>query len=225
MFTTRPDTSFGMTYAVLAPEHPLVAEITGAEQREQVQAFVEQAAGAEDIERMAEGGALEKRGVFTGAYLLNPFNKLAVPLYIADYVLMTYGTGAIMAVPGQDQRDWDFARAHGLPIVRTVQPPEDFPDEPYLGEGPAINSEWLNGLEVAEAKEKAIQLAGGRGHRAAQGQLPAARLGRFPPALLGLPDSHDLLRGMRRSPGSRAVAAGGVAGRRAVYGGAVTHQG
>ncbi len=157
VFTTRPDTSFGMTYAVLAPEHPLVARITTKAQREQVESFVVHAAQEEDIERMAEGGALEKRGVFTGAYLLNPFNRKPVPLFLADYVLMSYGTGAIMAVPGQDQRDWDFASAHGLPIVRTVQPPDDFGDGPYLGDGPAINSEWLNGLEVDAAKEKAIQ--------------------------------------------------------------------
>ncbi len=156
VFTTRPDTSFGMTYAVLAPEHPLVGRITTDAERDKVERFVAKAAQEEDIERLAEGGALEKRGVFTGAYLLNPFNQQPVPLFIADYVLMTYGTGAIMAVPGQDQRDWDFARAHGLPIVRTVQPPEGFGDEPYLGEGPAINSEWLNGLGVAEAKERAI---------------------------------------------------------------------
>jgi len=100
-------------------------------------------------------GDLEKRGVFTGAYLFNPFNRKPVPLYIADYVLMGYGTGAIMAVPGQDQRDWDFAVSHDLPIVRTVQPPEGWEGEAYVEDGPAINSEFLDGLEVSEAKEKA----------------------------------------------------------------------
>ncbi|MBT8144241.1 MAG: leucine--tRNA ligase [Gammaproteobacteria bacterium] len=157
VFTTRPDTSFGMTYAVLAPEHPLAQVITADEQSAQVQAFIARAAEEEDVERMAEGGQFEKRGVFTGAYLLNPFTSKPVPLYLADYVLMSYGTGAIMAVPGQDQRDWDFAKAHNLPIVRTVQPPDDFGDAPYLDEGPAINSEWLNGLSVADAKEEAIR--------------------------------------------------------------------
>ncbi len=157
VFTTRPDTSFGMTYAVLAPEHPLVAKVTSDEQRATVEAFVAKAAAEQDIERLAEGGSLDKRGVFTGAFLFNPFNSKPVPLFIADYVLMTYGTGAIMAVPGQDQRDWDFAKAHDLPIVRTVQPPPDFGDEPYLEDGPAINSDWLNGLDVVTAKEKAIQ--------------------------------------------------------------------
>ena len=155
VFTTRPDTSFGMTYAVLAPEHELVAQITSDEQREAVEAFVAQAAAASEEDRLSEEGGLEKRGVFTGAYLFNPFTNKPVPLYLADYVLMGYGTGAIMAVPGQDQRDWDFARVHGLPIVRTVQPPEGWEGEAYVEDGPAINSDWLNGLEVVEAKEAA----------------------------------------------------------------------
>jgi leucyl-tRNA synthetase len=157
VFTTRPDTSFGMTYAVLAPEHPLVPEITRPEQHVAVEQFVAQVARATEEDRLALEGGLEKRGVFTGAYLLNPFTRKAVPLYLADYVLMGYGTGAIMAVPGQDQRDWDFARVHGLPIIRTVAPPEGWEGEAWVEDGPAINSEWLDGLEVAEAKEKATQ--------------------------------------------------------------------
>ena len=156
VFTTRPDTSFGMTYAVLAPEHPLVAEIATPEQADAVSAFVEQARQASEADRLAVEGSLDKRGVFTGAWLLNPFTGKPVPLYIADYVLMGYGTGAIMAVPGQDQRDWDFAISHGLPIVRTVKPAEDWEGEAWLGDGPAINSEWLDGLEVTAAKEKAM---------------------------------------------------------------------
>jgi leucyl-tRNA synthetase len=156
VFTTRPDTSFGMTYAVLAPEHPMVMELTTAEQADAVAAFVEQVRQASETDRLKAEGNFEKRGVFTGAYLFNPFNRKPVPLYIADYVLMGYGTGAIMAVPGQDQRDWDFAVSHGLPIVRTVQPPEGWEGEAFVEDGPAINSEWLNGLEVVEAKEKAM---------------------------------------------------------------------
>jgi leucyl-tRNA synthetase len=155
VFTTRPDTSFGMTYAVLAPEHELVTQITSEAQREAVEAFVAQVAQASEEDRLSEEGGLEKRGVFTGAYLYNPFTEKPVPLYLADYVLMGYGTGAIMAVPGQDQRDWDFARVYGLPIVRTVQPPEGWEGEAYVEDGPAINSDWLNGLEVTEAKEAA----------------------------------------------------------------------
>ena len=155
VFTTRPDTSFGMTYAVLAPEHELVAQITSEAQREAVEAFVAQVAQASEEDRLSEEGGLEKRGVFTGAYLYNPFTEKPVPLYLADYVLMGYGTGAIMAVPGQDQRDWDFAKAYDLPIIRTVQPPEDWDGEAWVEDGPAINSDWLNGLEVTEAKEAA----------------------------------------------------------------------
>ena len=155
VFTTRPDTSFGMTYAVLAPEHPLVREVTTEDQSSAVAEFVEQARQASEEDRLAVEGSLDKRGVFTGAYLLNPFTRKPVPLYIADYVLMGYGTGAIMAVPGQDQRDWDFAVSHGLPIVRTVQPPEGWDGEAYVEDGPAVNSEWLDGMEVSEAKEKA----------------------------------------------------------------------
>jgi leucyl-tRNA synthetase len=157
VFTTRPDTAFGMTYAVLAPEHPLVERVTTPQQKSDVAAFVRSARAATEAERLAVGGNLEKRGVFTGAYLLNPFTRKAVPLYIADYVLMAYGTGAIMAVPGQDERDWEFAVSHGLPIVRTVQPPEGWGDGPYTGEGVAINSDWLDGLGVEAAKRKAIE--------------------------------------------------------------------
>jgi leucyl-tRNA synthetase len=156
VFTTRPDTSFGMTYAVLAPEHPMVGELTTSEQRQAVAEFVERVRRESDIERLSTEGPLEKRGVFTGGRVINPFNGQAIPVYLADYVLMGYGTGAIMAVPAQDQRDWDFAQAYGLPIVRTVQPPQGWEGAAYTGDGPAINSEWLNGLDVAPAKAKAI---------------------------------------------------------------------
>ncbi|MCC7078987.1 MAG: leucine--tRNA ligase [Acidimicrobiia bacterium] len=156
VFTTRPDTSFGMTYAVLAPEHPLVDEVTAPEQREAVAAFVRRARETSEIDRLSSEGSLATRGVFTGAYVLNPFTQAPVPVWLADYVLMGYGTGAIMAVPGEDQRDWDFARAHDLPIIRTVEPPPGWEGEAYTGDGPATNSEWLDGLEVAAAKAKAI---------------------------------------------------------------------
>jgi leucyl-tRNA synthetase len=155
VFTTRPDTAFGMTFAVLAPEHPLVESITTPERRDEVAAFVERVRRTTEIDRLSAEGPLERRGVFTGSYAVNPFNGEPVPIYLADYVLMSYGTGAIMAVPGQDQRDWEFAKVHGLPIVRTVQPPEGWEGEAYTGDGPAINSDWLNGLHTAEAIEKA----------------------------------------------------------------------
>ncbi len=164
VFTTRPDTSFGMTYAVIAPEHPLALEITSDEQRPAVEEFVAQVRMATDVERLSSEGPLDKRGVFTGAHAINPFNGQAVPIYLADYVLMTYGTGAIMAVPAEDQRDWDFAETYGLRIVRTVQPPEGWEGRAYTGEGPRINSDWLDGItDTAQAKAKAVEFLEAQG--------------------------------------------------------------
>ncbi len=168
VFTTRPDTSFGMTYAVVAPEHPLVDVLTTDDQREAVAALRERAAASTEIERMAtgEGGALDKRGAFTGSSVVNPFTGTPVPVYVADYVLMGYGTGAIMAVPAEDQRDWDFAQVHGLPVVRTVAPPDGWDEgggEAYSGDGVKINSGFLDGLEVPEAKARAIAFLEERG--------------------------------------------------------------
>jgi leucyl-tRNA synthetase len=163
VFTTRPDTSFGMTYVVLAPEHPLVDALTTAAQRAAVEAFVTEVSTHSEVERQSTEGPVEKRGVFTGAHAINPFNDERVPVYLADYVLMGYGTGAIMAVPGEDQRDWDFAEAYDLPIVRTVNPPEGWVGQAYTGDGPAINSRWMDGLEKAEAIAKAIDWLEERG--------------------------------------------------------------
>jgi leucyl-tRNA synthetase len=164
VFTTRPDTSYGMTYAVVAPEHPMVDELTTPEHRSDVDDLRKRAAASTDVERMSESGAasLAKRGAFTGSSVINPFTGGAVPVYVADYVLMGYGTGAIMAVPAEDTRDWDFAQAYGLPVVRTVQPPEGWDDEggpggAYTGTGEKINSEWLNGLDIPTAKARAIE--------------------------------------------------------------------
>jgi len=154
VFTTRPDTLFGATYMVLAPEHPLVDRITTAEQLDTVKAYQQQASFKSDLERTEI--AKNKTGVFTGAHAVNPATGQNIPIWIADYVLGTYGTGAIMAVPGQDERDWEFAEVYKLPIVRTVQPPLDFPGKAYTEDGPAINSGFLDGLHVAEAKLKMI---------------------------------------------------------------------
>ena len=157
VFTTRPDTSFGMTFVVLAPEHPLVDLITTDGQKAKVEEFRERVRTETDIERQSSEGSLDKRGVDTGAFATNPFNGRPVPIYLADYVLMSYGTGAIMAVPGQDQRDWDFAVEYDLDIIRTVEPPDGWEGEAYVGDGPVINSDWLNGIPtVAEAKAAAI---------------------------------------------------------------------
>ena len=155
VYTTRPDTGFGMTFAVMSPEHPRVDELTTEDRREAVEEFRTGVAGRSEIDRLSTEGPLDKRGVATGAFVVNPFSGSPVPLFLADYVLMTYGTGAIMAVPGEDQRDWDFANAHGCGIVRTVRPPEGFEGEAYTGDGPSINSGFLNGMAVAEAKSAA----------------------------------------------------------------------
>ena len=160
VFTTRPDTLFGATFFVMSPEHPAVEKITTPEQSEEVRSYVEKAAKMTEIDRTDV--TREKTGAFTGAYATNPANGKEIPVYIADYVLMGYGTGAIMAVPGQDQRDWDFAAKYDLPIIRTVQPPEDFEGEAYVGEGPAINSDFLDGLEVEEAKQRMVEYLEGQ---------------------------------------------------------------
>jgi len=153
IFTTRPDTMFGATYMVISPEHPWVDELTTDGQREAVAAYRAEAAAKSDLDRQI---AKDKTGVFTGARCANPANGEEIPVWVADYVMMGYGTGAIMAVPGQDERDWEFAEQFDLPIVRTVQPPDDFDGEAYTGDGPAINSGFLDGLEVAEAKARMI---------------------------------------------------------------------
>ena len=152
VFTTRPDTLFGATYMVIAPEHPLAEALSTPAQRQAVAAYRAAAAGKSDFERSAL--AREKSGVFSGSHAINPVNGARLPVWIADYVVMTYGTGAIMAVPGQDQRDWDFAKAYDLPIVRTVQPPPGWTGEAYTEDGPAINSAFLDGLEVPAAKAR-----------------------------------------------------------------------
>ena len=154
VFTTRPDTIFGATYMVLAPEHPLVEQLSTDKQKEEIAKYQTWAEGRSEIERLAEGK--EKTGVFTGAYAINPATNQEIPIWIADYVLAGYGTGAIMAVPGQDERDWEFAETFDLPIIRTVQPSDDFEGKAYTSDGPAINSNFLNGLHVKEAKEAAI---------------------------------------------------------------------
>ena len=168
VFTTRPDTSFGMTYAVVAPEHPLVDALTTEAHRSAVEEVRARAANATDIERTAVGdsAALEKRGAFTGSSVRNPFNGVAVPVYVADYVLMGYGTGAIMAVPAEDERDWDFATLHNLPIVRTVQPPSGWEADggrAYTGPGRKINSDFMNDLDIDTAKARAIEWLEDRG--------------------------------------------------------------
>ncbi|WP_027409589.1 leucine--tRNA ligase [Anoxybacteroides tepidamans] len=164
VFTTRPDTLFGATYAVLAPEHPLVEKITTPEQKEAVEAYLQQIQSKSDLERTDL--AKEKTGVFTGAYAINPVNGEKLPIWIADYVLMSYGTGAIMAVPAHDERDYEFAKKFHLPIKEVVAG-GDVTKEPYTGDGEHINSEFLNGLNKEEAIKKMIEWleANGKGEK------------------------------------------------------------
>lgn len=153
VFTTRPDTLFGATYAVLAPEHTLVDRITTAEQRDAVQAYIDQIKSKSDLERTDL--AKDKTGVFTGAYAINPVNGAKMPIWIADYVLVSYGTGAIMAVPGHDERDYEFAKKFELPIVEVVAG-GDVSKEAYTGDGEHVNSDFLNGMNKEEAISKMI---------------------------------------------------------------------
>jgi leucyl-tRNA synthetase len=164
VFTTRPDTLFGATYLVLAPEHELVDALTAADWPDAVDprwtfgadspaaavdAYRRSIAAKSDLERQENKA---KTGVFLGAYATNPANSERIPVFIADYVLAGYGTGAIMAVPGHDQRDWEFATEFGLPIVEVIAG-GDVSREAYTGDGPAVNSDYLNGLDVEAAKE------------------------------------------------------------------------
>jgi leucyl-tRNA synthetase len=182
VFTTRPDTMFGATFMVLAPEHPQVDEIAGSEwpgddifvdwesnpiddwkglfgatgtPADAVLRYRDFAMSKTDLERQAD--TKDKTGVFIGGFVINPATDQRIPVFIADYVLMGYGTGAVMGVPGQDERDWDFAETYNLPIVRTVQPPDDFEGKAFLGDGPAINSGFLDGKTVDDAKATIIE--------------------------------------------------------------------
>jgi leucyl-tRNA synthetase len=169
VYTTRADTLFGATYMVMAPEHHLVHEITSAEQREAVQEYIQRAALKSDLERTDL--AKDKTGVFTGAYAINPVNGHKVPIWISDYILISYGTGAIMAVPGHDERDWEFATKFNLPIIRVVADPADIDDsssaelnnfhphmeEVFTEKGISVNSGLITGLPTDEAKQTIIQ--------------------------------------------------------------------
>jgi len=156
VFTTRPDTLFGATYMVLAPEHKLVNLITTSEKRGEVEVYKSEVAKKSDLERTEL--AKEKTGVFTGAYATNPVTGKQIPIWIADYVLISYGTGAIMAVPGHDTRDFEFATKFNLPIVQVVEPPSGTDWRGFVDDGTAVNSAngeiSLNGLSTPEAKQK-----------------------------------------------------------------------
>ena len=154
VFTTRPDTLFGATYCVLSPEHPLVKKVTTNEHREAVEAYIKKTASKSDLERTELNK--EKTGEFTGAYAINPVNNKKIPIWISDYVLMTYGTGAIMAVPAHDTRDYEFATKFGLDIIQVLEG-GDISKEAYVGDGKHINSDFLNGLNKQEAIDEIIK--------------------------------------------------------------------
>ncbi|MDR4982635.1 leucine--tRNA ligase [Bacillus cereus] len=154
VFTTRPDTLFGASYCVLAPEHALVADITTADQKEAVEAYINSVKMKSDLERTEL--AKEKTGVFTGAYAVNPVNGEKLPIWIADYVLATYGTGAVMAVPAHDERDYEFASTFNLPMKEVVKG-GDITKEAYTGDGAHVNSAFLDGLNKEEAIVKMIE--------------------------------------------------------------------
>lgn len=164
IFTTRPDTLYGVTYMVIAPEHPLRERLTTPERRAAVDAYVEKARNKSDLERTDL--AKEKTGVFTGGYAINPLNGDRVPVWVADYVLMGYGTGAIMAVPAHDERDWEFAKAHDIPIVQVVDNPDakvDVQQASFVANGVLVNSGEFTGMPTSESKKAITKYVEERG--------------------------------------------------------------
>jgi leucyl-tRNA synthetase len=170
VFTTRPDTLWGATYMVIAPEHPLVDIITTSEHKDAVEIYRENIKSKSDLERQQLDK--EKTGVFTGAYAVNPVNDQPIPIWISDYVLMGYGTGAIMAVPAHDERDWAFATKYHLPIIEVVKG-GDVTKAAYTEEGSAVNSGFINGMKTEKAKQKTIEWLeqNGLGRRTVQYKL------------------------------------------------------
>ena len=176
VFTTRPDTLFGATYMVLAPEHPLVKKIAAKEKREEINKYAEDSKKKTEVERASK--EKEKIGIFTGSYAINPVNDRKIPIWVSDYVLMSYGTGAIMAVPAHDVRDWEFAKKFELPIIEVVKPEKVTQtkikahineqtnkslDEAYEGEGILVNSGKFNGMKSEEAKDEIVKWLAERG--------------------------------------------------------------
>lgn len=154
VYTTRCDTLFGATYMVVSPEHKIVPSITTEEQKEAVQKYIEDAAKKSDLERTDLNK--DKTGVFSGSYAINPVNGKLIPIWIADYVLISYGTGAIMAVPAHDTRDWDFAKKFNLPIIEVLKSEVDVQKQAWTEDGVHVNSEFLNGLNKKDAIEKML---------------------------------------------------------------------
>ena len=154
VFSTRPDTLFGATFLVLAPEHPLAKGLATDEMRESVEKYIDDAVKKSEIERQSEGK--EKTGVWTGSYAVNPVNGEKIPIWVADYVLGGYGTGAVMAVPAHDERDFTFAEKYELPIVDVIEKPTEFDEKIYHGEGVLVNSGQFDGMHTSEAREEIV---------------------------------------------------------------------
>ncbi len=173
VFTTRPDTLFGATFTVLAPEHDLVDAITSPEQAEAVADYKHQASLKSDLARTDL--AKEKTGVWTGAYAINPVNGKEIPIWIADYVLASYGTGAVMAVPAHDQRDWEFANQFDLPIVEVLEG-GNVAEAAYTEDGPHVNSDFLDGLNKEDAIAKIVAWLEEKRLWTREGYLPSPRL-------------------------------------------------
>ena len=171
VYTTRCDTLFGATYMVIAPEHRLVKELTTAEQKDAVEKYIEETKHKSDLERTDL--AKDKTGVFSGSYAINPVNGKKIPIWIADYVLISYGTGAIMAVPAHDDRDWEFAKKFGLPIIEVLKSEVDVQTQAWTEDGIHVNSSWLDGLNKKDAIEKMLEWLekNGCGHKAVNYKL------------------------------------------------------
>ena len=203
IFTTRPDTLWGATFMVLAPEHPLVEKVTALSQKSIVDEYVGQAVRQSDIQREATDKV--KTGVFTGGYAINPVNDERIPIWIADYVLMTYGTGAIMAVPAHDQRDFEFARKYDLEVRVVVQPEEMAPldgasmSTSVPAYGTMVNSGPLSGTPGDQAFERTLAYLEATQDWETSSELPFARLVDLSPAILGRADPDRVLPGAWRS--------------------------
>ena len=203
VFTTRPDTLFGATFFVMAPEHPDVLRLAeGTEHEEEVRAYVNHALTESHEDR---GDAeREKTGVPLGRSVVNPVNGERIPMWVADYVLMEYGTGAIMAVPGHDARDHEFAEKFGLPIRRVIEGGDG--ELPYTGDGALVNSDpRFDGHAEPRGARADRRLARRPGPRPPLDQLPPARLAALPPALLGLPDPDHPLPDVRARARARSI--------------------
>nr|WP_218008983.1 class I tRNA ligase family protein [Nocardia jiangxiensis] len=215
IFTTRPDTLFGATFFVLAFDAPLAAQLCAPECRDVFDSYARKVSASTDIERLATDRT--KTGVFLGRYGVNPANGERIPVYASDYVLATYGTGAVMAVPAHDQRDLDFARALGIPVRTVVDTGEADPARTGVattGAGVLICSGHFTGRSSAEARAAIVADLVGAGYRRGRGHLSAAGLAVVAAEILGHTDSHHPLRRVRAGAGARRPVAGPAAGQR-----------